>query len=302
MSDLRATAKRLATSGVALAGLIAVVGGLGVAEAATGGTLILGARNDAGAITTLTGSAGTPLGLNAPSGYAPLTVNSPTRVTNLNSDLLDGVDSTALQRRVTGACSLTGVATVAVAGGVGCAVARSYAFRTSYSWTIPVGVHMLDVTAWGGGGGGGSSGTTPGGGGAGAKVEELVSVSAGQVLAITVGAGGTPGSNGGTTSLKVSATNTLLLETGGGGAGGSGGTGACSSTRVSGGYGGVSTRPTSASVWLLDHRFGEDGNSGYWDYYCSAVRGFGGNRAEPGAGGLGGATGAAGMAYIQIVG
>ena len=40
-----------------------------------------------------TGSSATPLSLIAPSGRPPFTVNTQTKVTNLNADLLDGIDS-----------------------------------------------------------------------------------------------------------------------------------------------------------------------------------------------------------------
>lgn len=86
----------------------------GTAVAATGGSFILGKANSASTVTGLTNSAGTPLNLKAKSGYAPLVVNSTKKVTALNADLLDGLDSTRLQRRVTGTCptgyAMTGIA------------------------------------------------------------------------------------------------------------------------------------------------------------------------------------------------
>jgi hypothetical protein len=42
-----------------------------------------------------TGTGATALGLNVASGHAPFTTNSATKVTNLNADKLDGLDSTA---------------------------------------------------------------------------------------------------------------------------------------------------------------------------------------------------------------
>jgi hypothetical protein len=52
-----------------------------------------------------TGASATALGLTVGSGRPPFTVNSATKVTNLNADQLDGLDSSALQRRVTGSCA-----------------------------------------------------------------------------------------------------------------------------------------------------------------------------------------------------
>ena len=80
-----------------------------MALAATGGNFILGQPNSASSTTSLTapvagkglqvnnnstGTGATALGLNVASGHAPLTVNSGTKVANLNADKLDGKDST----------------------------------------------------------------------------------------------------------------------------------------------------------------------------------------------------------------
>ena len=83
----------------------------GLAYAATGGSFILGKSNAAAATTALTGSSKTGAALsvtNATSGLpaaafkvtsaAPFTVSSKTKVTNLNADLLDGLDSTAFEQ------------------------------------------------------------------------------------------------------------------------------------------------------------------------------------------------------------
>jgi hypothetical protein len=69
-----------------------------VATAANGGSWLLGRANTESATTTVTTSVGTPLSLNAQSGYAPLKVNSGTKVTNLNADKIDGLDSTSFLR------------------------------------------------------------------------------------------------------------------------------------------------------------------------------------------------------------
>jgi len=68
--------------------------GTGTAVAATGGTFLLGKSNSASTPTSLTNSSGTALVLNSKSGTSPLKVNSTTKATNLNSDQLDGLDST----------------------------------------------------------------------------------------------------------------------------------------------------------------------------------------------------------------
>jgi hypothetical protein len=75
-----------------------VLGGGGVALAATGSTLILGHTNKAGKITKIVDKKGTPLGLTAKAGKAPLTVNTGTKVTHLNADAIDGLSSGSFAR------------------------------------------------------------------------------------------------------------------------------------------------------------------------------------------------------------
>jgi hypothetical protein len=98
---------------------------------ATVKTFMLGAANTSDAPTTLaaaasptwpttgsqrllqltntnTATGATALGLNVASGHAPFTVNSGTKVTNLNADKLDGIDSSALKTRVLFARSFFG--------------------------------------------------------------------------------------------------------------------------------------------------------------------------------------------------
>jgi hypothetical protein len=99
---------------VALLALFVALGGVGIA--ATGGNFILGVPNTATSPTELsasgaastsalkvtntnTATGSTALELNVPAGKAPMKVNSKTKVTNLNADLLDGLESTAWVRR-----------------------------------------------------------------------------------------------------------------------------------------------------------------------------------------------------------
>ena len=49
--------------------------------------------------------AGTALSLVGGAGAPAFKVNSATKIGNLNADLLDGFDSAALQKRVTGTCA-----------------------------------------------------------------------------------------------------------------------------------------------------------------------------------------------------
>lgn len=68
----------------------------GAAYAVNGGYLKIGTTNTGTLPTTLTNSSGIPLSLNAKTGQPPIKTNSATKVTNLNADKIDGVDSTSL--------------------------------------------------------------------------------------------------------------------------------------------------------------------------------------------------------------
>jgi hypothetical protein len=97
---------------ISLVSLFVALGG--TAYAATGGNFILGNANTATAQTGLTsnnagkalnitqlntGTGATALGLSVPVGKPPMTVNSGTKVANLNADTLDGIDSTAFAKK-----------------------------------------------------------------------------------------------------------------------------------------------------------------------------------------------------------
>jgi len=73
-----------------------LIGGAGFADAATGGTFILGRANSETSTATLTNTKGIPLALSAPSGTAPLTVNRNTMVKNFNANYLGGMNETGL--------------------------------------------------------------------------------------------------------------------------------------------------------------------------------------------------------------
>ena len=125
-------------------------------------------------------------------------------------------------------------------------------FTSSGTWVVPNGVNKIYVTGTAGGGGGGGW-ISAGGGGSGAFCVGLaLSVSPGETLAITIGAGGAGGSgyrnggNGGNTIIQGSISGILLNLQGGfggadypGGAGGGAG-GAGGGTYVKGENGGTS--------------------------------------------------------------
>lgn len=120
------------------------------------------------------------------------------------------------------------------------------------TWTVPAGVTRLAIAAVGGGGGGhlggdgANTGYNSGGGGGGAVFCNSIPVSAGQVINISVGAGGACGGNPGSPesggNTTVSGSGWSLTATGGQGAqtNGGGNGGSYSSSGLSGviGYNG----------------------------------------------------------------
>jgi hypothetical protein len=112
----------------------------GTAVASSGSPLILGQSNQSGTTTIVTSASGSPLSLNAPTGKAPLLVNSTAKVSKLNADLVDGLDSTKLQRRVVGSCpDNRAITSISSTGAVTCQSndpAPSPTFGSSKGWTI----------------------------------------------------------------------------------------------------------------------------------------------------------------------
>jgi hypothetical protein len=91
--------------------VVALVLGSGTAVAATGGKFILGKSNAETTTSKLTNPRGTALSLASKSGTAPLAVNSATKVTNLNSDRLDGLSSESFARTTGEAGSVSALGT-----------------------------------------------------------------------------------------------------------------------------------------------------------------------------------------------
>ncbi|MBV9784770.1 MAG: hypothetical protein JO264_13255 [Acidisphaera sp.] len=96
-------------------------------------------------------------------------------------------------------------------------VSRMAVIAASGPWTVPAGVSLIRMRAWGGGGCGGNGGGGAGGGGAGGGYSEgYYPVTPGEALYATIGVGGTSGSNGG----NGGATGLSALGSGSGGGGG----------------------------------------------------------------------------------
>lgn len=139
----------------------------------------------------------------------------------------------------------------------------------SHTFTVPAGVTSIKVECWGGGGaGGGAYIGAGGGGGGGAYNTTNFTVTSGQTLSITVGAGGAGGNNanggtGGTTTVSGSP-GTISANGGSGGNSGSG-------------------------FWLIFFYINQNGAGGAGGAGGSYAGGIGGTASGNGAGGGGGA-------------
>ena len=124
-----------------------------------------------------------------------------------------------------------------------------YATAGTFTYTVPDGVHWLDVEVWGAGGGGawadGITGYAAGGGGGYAR--KLCAVTPGQQVTVTVGAGGNGGSSGSGSDGGSSSFGAFCSATGGKGGvsqggnqstnGGDGGSGSGGDINLTGGKG-----------------------------------------------------------------
>lgn len=194
-------------------------------------------------------------------------------------------------------------------------VTKTFGTPGATSWQAPAGVTSVKVECWGGGGSGGSSGVPAGDGGGGGgggeyAAEPSVAVTPGNNYTVTVGAGSTTASPGGTSSFVGdavtvtahggSSTNNRNGAAGGTGStntihfnGGAGGNG--SSTDTAGGGGGSSASPAGPGE-NGEPGVGDEGGSGGFAGPGSGWGGEGGWPGEPGMdgeapGGGGGGTG-----------
>jgi hypothetical protein len=103
------------------------------------------------------------------------------------------------------------------------AFGQNQRFTASGNFTVPAGITKITVACWGGGGGGGAAtGTVSGGGGGagGAYARKELTVTPGQVIAVTVGIGGTAGvaaAGGAGGASYVLNTSTVFAQGGAGG-------------------------------------------------------------------------------------
>lgn len=178
-----------------------------------------------------------------------------TGVTASEFDTLDGVTSsiqTQINAKAPTAGSSSQTFSVATPTSSSHATTKSYVdaietttgkvFTTSGSWTVPAGVTKIVVTGCGGGGGGSRYSTSSfctqaaGGAGAGGIINYPFTVTPGQSISVTIGAGGAgtttsgngTGATGGSTTFSGAGISTVTLSGGGASQGSSSTGGTCS--------------------------------------------------------------------------
>jgi hypothetical protein len=272
----------------------------GTAAAVTGGTFTLGKSNFANRTTTLSNTGtGSALSLKTKqSSVPPFTVGkNKTLVPRLNANYLSGLSAKQLQRRIASSCATGAISSVSAVGGVSCrsftGVPVTFGVGTK-NYTVPAGVHQVEIRLWGGGasGGDGDGYASGGGGGQGGMIDALVDVSPGDVLSIVVGIGGARTYAGYADAGVVGGDSSVGFAAGGvgspvqiliahGGAAGTASFGGCNSAKGAGGAAAVTAQP---AVGLVDAQ-GESGGAGNCGSGAGAAGGAVGNA---GAGGQGG--------------
>jgi hypothetical protein len=178
----------------------------------------------------------------------------------------------------------------------------TYSTPGTFDWVVPACVTSVTVRAWGGGGAGAGAASTDrngGGGGGGAYCTFTETVTPGETLRITVGAGGAAGSgNGGAGGLSQvqHLTGSVVFCRAAGGAGGIRAT--CGTCTGSGGSGGLTANNIPINTGFRGGNGGaSDPNTASYDQ-----SGGGGGGAGSGANGGNGGTPMAGMAGANFGG
>ncbi len=152
----------------------------------------------------------------------------------------------------------------------------------SGNFTVPSGVYLIRVHTWGGGGGGGGCATASGGGGGGGGLSMgTLSVTPGQTIAYSCGAGGTGGSSSPTDGGDGGDTTFTGVTTATGGKGGKSNTN--SALGGAGGTGNIGSKGAGAGTGSGVSSGGSGGSGG--------LGGVSGNGSPGSAGGGGGGGG-----------
>jgi len=121
--------------------LALVVGGVGVATAANGGSLVLGHNNKATRTTTLTDKHGTPLALVGKASKPPLAVNSSKQVAHLNASLLGGRPASQL-----GPHAYVGHFNAPSSDGVAVSLDFDHPTQLAATSVLPAGTYLVSAT------------------------------------------------------------------------------------------------------------------------------------------------------------
>lgn len=167
-----------------------------------------------------------------------------------------------------------------------CVTVLSYTTPGSYTWTVPDGVTSIQVVAIGGGGGHGSAN-----GGGGGVVTAILSVTAGDTLALDVGGGGGGRAGGGSSNVNAGAANQIIAGGGGGSGGGAGG-------NSTGGHGGGAGSGSGSNGNAGNPTAGDGGSGGTGGAGGPSGGGNAGGAGGNGNGGRGGAGGDGGAGGI----
>jgi len=183
----------------------------------------------------------------------------------------------------------TGNATGDIASDVNVVATHTIVFTASTTWTVPINVGSIIIIGTGGGGGGGASLSGDGGGGGGGAAQSTFftsyTVTAGDVLGITIGAGGAGGVTGG--AAATAGTDTILADNT---------TSTTIATLVAGGLGGYGN-----TAGIIGGGTGyPNGWNGWWDSANAVSHGGAGGSSAFGTGGMG-TVGSAG-GHIGFVG
>lgn len=130
--------RSLGPGAVTVAAVALVIGGAGVADAATGGNFLLGNTNTETSTSVLTDTTGIPLSLNAVAGKQPFSVNSTVQVNRLNAQYVGGESAAQLQS--TGGIGITSSeAEISLPIGVDTTIAST--------GPLPAGTYYVSATA-----------------------------------------------------------------------------------------------------------------------------------------------------------
>ncbi|WP_269684041.1 LamG-like jellyroll fold domain-containing protein [Flavobacterium lacustre] len=177
---------------------------------------------------------------------------------------------------------------------------QTYSTSGTSTFTVPAGVTSITFQSWGAGGGGSNrNGAAAGGGGGAFAGGTITGLTAGDILTIFVGAGGTAGVTGQNTTITINTTPTITANGGASSTGRTGGNGGAASTiagfitsSFAGGNGGNARGSNNGG----GDNEGGGGGGGSATTLANGVNGGNGGNTQGGTAGTGYGTGGVGGA------